>query len=1188
MNIKSKCKAIRFAALLLALVQLFTLAGCGKNEPAPTETSTAPEAEVHNHSFVDGKCECGASNGFEGVTVQTSGSLTAVTREDTDSGMTLSSANAPGEMEGIRLEKDLDAVYGHYYEVVYRFTSNVAGTVRFLSDDAAYYESNEYEVKAGENEITVRFAAGSVKNGKVHTSLELGGLDKFQLSFSSITCKELKEDLSAFFLDIAPEKASGSMTMTGKEELTATYKTDEGWRAKLAVDRRLVKGKAYETTFVFTKSGGRPENVTYTVYDGAASIIGSKTYWVDSDVCVATFYLMANKTITKGTCLELGQLCGGQEVSLTFTYVGFQELKQEKLEALLAENPFPGVGVWTESSLTPATGVQSSAGLTVTNVNPVTDWWKVKLEQSLNGEKGKYYKIVYTFDSNAQGQIKFVNDDADYYGSNLYQVKKGKNVFEVEIKFGGNAYSCLELGGLGPFALTFTGISITEIEKPSKPQYQADAGTAPSNTRFSAFHVWTESAMKPLSRTDTATTMTITSTNPQTDWWKVKLERDIQGEAGKCYQVVFKFTSNAAGRIKFVNDGAKYYGGNEYDVVAGENEFTIKFKYAGNPYSCLELGGLGQFKLTFTDYILTEIEEPETVSNGFEDYRVWTHESLIPATREDTQSAMTVISTNDPSDWWHVKLEKDLETIKDHYYEITFKFTSDVSGKIQFVNDGAEYLNDQVYDVKAGENQFTVSFKASGNPYSCLELGGLGKFRLTFSEILFREIEKPEEPPVHTHAFVNGVCSCGEKNAFAGIHVWTEGSLTPATREDTESTMTITSTNAPGDWWKVKAEGGFATEAGRAYEAVYTFTSNVEGDIKFGTNEHAACIGADVYHVVVGENTFRVQFTVQQDAYTCLELGGLGAFRLVFTGLSLKEIEKPTDPDTPPEHTHSFENGKCSCGQTNGFENVNVWTEGSLTPATRTDTESTMTVISTNAPGDWWKVKVEGSLAITEGKTYELTYAFTSNTTGRIKCSVNGAAFTTSQEYDVQSGENVFTVKFKAGADTYGCLELGGLGNFQLTFSEISLEPVECKHNFEKGVCTLCGAENGFAGIHVWTEGSLTPATRTDTASAMTVSSTNAPGDWWKVKVEGSLAITEGKTYELTYAFTSNTTGRIKCSVNGAAFATSQEYDVQSGENVFTVRFTAGADTYGCLELGGLGNFQLTFTGIALREVPQE
>jgi hypothetical protein len=121
--------------------------------------------------------------------------------------------------------------------------------------------------------------------------------------------------------------------------------------------------------------------------------------------------------------------------------------------------------------------------------------------------------------------------------------------------------------------------------------------------------------------------------------------------------------------------------------------------------------------------------------------------------------------------------------------------------------------------------------------------------------------------------------------------------------------------------------------------------------------------------------------------------------------------------------------------------------------------------------------------------------------------------------------------------------------------------------------------------VNVWTEGSLTPATREDTENSMIVSSTNAPGDWWKVKVEPGLGFVQGKTYDVTFRFTSNASGRIKYHVDGAAYEGANEYDVVAGSNTFTVRLTAGEGGYNCLELGGLGNFKLTFTGISVREV---
>ena len=126
------------------------------------------------------------------ITLETAEGLTPVTVEATEAGIVLTSQNPAAEMEAIRLTKELDVLFGRYYEMVYTFTSNVAGKVRFVSDGAAYYESNEFDVVEGENEITVRFAAGKAGTA----SLELGALDKFELVVASVTCEELTSDLS--------------------------------------------------------------------------------------------------------------------------------------------------------------------------------------------------------------------------------------------------------------------------------------------------------------------------------------------------------------------------------------------------------------------------------------------------------------------------------------------------------------------------------------------------------------------------------------------------------------------------------------------------------------------------------------------------------------------------------------------------------------------------------------------------------------------------------------------------------------------------------------------------------------------------------------------------------------------------------------------------------------------------------
>ena len=273
------------------------------------------------------------------------------------------------------------------------------------------------------------------------------------------------------------------------------------------------------------------------------------------------------------------------------------------------------------------------------------------------------------------------------------------------------------------------------------------------------------------------------------------------------------------------------------------------------------------------------------------------------------------------------------------------------------------------------------------------------------------------------------------------------------------------------------------------------------------------------------------------------------------------------------------------------LEDVQVWTEGSLTPVEREVTENSLIVTNTNAATDWWKVKLELPRTVEEGKTYEAKFVFTSNATGTIKYVVDKATYLTGNEYNVVNGENTFTVRFTAGADTYNCLELGGLGAFVLTFSEISVTEEgkqeesgeHTSHSFENGKCS-CGAENGFAGVQTWTEGSLTPVVREDTENTMKITSSNEAGDWWKVKVELPRTVEAGKTYEAKFVFTSNVSGTIKYHVGDAAFLDSNEFQVQPGENTFTVRFTAGADDYNCLELGGLGQFELIFTEISVAE----
>lgn len=87
---------------------------------------------------------------------------------------------------------------------------------------------------------------------------------------------------------------------------------------------------------------------------------------------------------------------------------------------------------------------------------------------------------------------------------------------------------------------------------------------------------------------------------------------------------------------------------------------------------------------------------------------------------------------------------------------------------------------------------------------------------------------------------------------------------------------------------------GIAASAGEdtIVTAVFTAEANVSGTIKYHVDA-AVFLDSQEYNVAVGSNTFKVRFTAGSDSYSCLELGGLGAFKLTFTGISVMEVENP-------------------------------------------------------------------------------------------------------------------------------------------------------------------------------------------------------------------------------------------------------------------------------------------------------
>ncbi|MBR3005997.1 MAG: hypothetical protein IKH68_05015, partial [Erysipelotrichaceae bacterium] len=84
---------------------------------------------------------------------------------------------------------------------------------------------------------------------------------------------------------------------------------------------------------------------------------------------------------------------------------------------------------------------------------------------------------------------------------------------------------------------------------------------------------------------------------------------------------------------------------------------------------------------------------------------------------------------------WHVKLECNYPTVAGRDYFVTYKFNSNVAGKIKFGDF-------QEFQIKKGENTVTgVMIASGGTSYLDLQLGMLSPFTIDFTEIEVKEFE---------------------------------------------------------------------------------------------------------------------------------------------------------------------------------------------------------------------------------------------------------------------------------------------------------------------------------------------------------------------------------------------------------------------------------------------------------------
>ncbi len=170
---------------------------------------------------------------------------------------------------------------------------------------------------------------------------------------------------------------------------------------------------------------------------------------------------------------------------------------------------------------------------------------------------------------------------------------------------------------------------------------------------------------------------------------------------------------------------------------------------------------------------------------------------------------------------WHVKLECNYPTIAGRDYRVTYRFNSDVAGKIKFGDF-------QEFEIEEGENSVTGMMIASGGTsYLDLQLGMLPPFTIDFREIEVEEFADEVEYKDALSAPVNF-----EKESVV-YEKHDQGYAPVLTRGSGEVSINYLATSWEAGVWKSKlfVKTGLIPEKGARYRV--TADVDCDGDMPF-------------------------------------------------------------------------------------------------------------------------------------------------------------------------------------------------------------------------------------------------------------------------------------------------------------------------------------------------------------------
>ena len=653
--------------IVVLLLAAFLLSSCGQTAPAAPAAPEAPAAAPQEVQPQEpAPAEAAAPVEEETPTVFRAKSLAAApiyaenppfqakfegdavvgSGEVVDGVYRFSAAQTDGEAWHVKLESNYPTVAGRDYRVTYRFTSDVAGKVKFG-------DFQEFDIKKGDNAVTGILIA---EGGTSYLDLQLGMLPPFTIDFTEIEVEEYADEVD--YEDALP------VTVDFEDETRVYEKHDQGygvlyernadavalqyvatswdtgiWKSRLYIKTGFVPetGARYHITADVMCDQDMPFEVLFNDADvekGYGALYGQNLVANEVTGCEAVItgssegeelvIQFSLGEVPEGATVTVGNL-RVEKVTDHYTNVlpyGFALDKEQATGKILnatypdSYTPLPLTNFSYEGTDTVyerhdddyVVSLKESGTSAVLNIEKAPEnergVWKVKLYAATGAEleQGKSYRIRFDLASErdqAEYEVCFDGNSENAYGALYgrslaaggtdsvdYTVTPAESAGPLTIRF--------QLGKTDTTAgnvFTLSNLSVEEISTSAK-----DLGAIPYGTGVNVWEGHDDGIEQSVSASGSSVELNVTAARTEGGVWSSRLfiNTGAVPEAGQRYRVSAKLTSTKAiGDFELVCDkGGEedgYHAKRTGLSVAAGGEVTVSSDFTAPDAGCEEL-----------------------------------------------------------------------------------------------------------------------------------------------------------------------------------------------------------------------------------------------------------------------------------------------------------------------------------------------------------------------------------------------------------------------------------------------------------------------------------------------------------------------------------------------------------------------------------------------------------------------